>query len=202
MTTITVVKNKLQTVLFSEKMSKCHQAELEELQEAEMDAAHELERVLRFDVIDSIFYDWSSNYSHDPTAFLARKHYVTYKHYEIPYQSTISSFSDVNGMWTKIKLASNNFQYYPLQSKRTITLSDHQGNWLNVNAHYCNSLKHIREYARKWCGSDATMACLYNREKELTVVKCKGRINLMILFENLEPYTETDDAYYPLAIKG
>jgi len=181
-------------VLSSANMtSKCSKAELKELDEAEMDVAHELERILRFDVLDSIFYDWSVKCTHDPTAFLARKHYVTYKHDEIPYRSSISNFTDANGMWTKIKLASNNFQYYPLRNAQIVTLSDLNGNWLRVNTHYLNSLPRIAEYARKWCGNE-TIACLYNRERELTLVKCKGRINLMILFQNLEPYTEADNA--------
>jgi len=192
--TQTLIQHKFLKVLSSENMaSKCSKAELKELEEAEMYVAHELERILRFDVLDSIFYDWSAKCTHDPTAFLSQKHYLTYKHDEVPYRSSISNFTDANGMWTKIKLASNNFQYYPLRNAHIVTLSDLNGNWLRVNTHYLNSLPRITEYARKWCGNQTTIACLYNRERELTLVKCKGRINLMILFQNLEPYTEEDN---------
>ena len=171
------------------------QQELEELHEGEMDAAHEMEKVLRFDVLNSVFQEWSKQAKHNPKAYLGGKHFETYTHNGIPYSASTSSFTDKDGMWSKIKLASNNFEYYPVATGRTVTLADLNGQWLLTNQHYLNSLPSIIKYAGDWCGRDFEIVAFYNRPRRLTVVKCKGKVNLMILFEDREPFTETSEMY-------
>ena len=143
-TTITTRGNQnYPKVLSIENMAyKLPQRELKEMEEGEMDAAHELERVLKFDVLDSVFQDWSTQAVHNPMAFLAGKRFESYTHNAIPYRVSTSSFTDKDGMWSKIKLASNNFEYYPLAAGRTVTLADMNGHWLLMNEHYLNPLPH------------------------------------------------------------
>src|SRR5271165_4193860 len=193
---VTLTKPSFPKVPSSENMTnKLAKMELKEMQEGELDAAHELERVLKFDVLDSVFQDWSIQAMHDPKAILAGKRFETYTHDGIPYRSSTSSFSDKDGLWSKIKLASNNFEYYSLAAGRTATLADMNGPWLRMNDHYLQLLPHVHHYARNWCGNRFRMLALYNRARRLTLVKCKGAVNLVIVFEDREPYTETEDMY-------
>jgi len=194
--TLTFSKHCFPVVLSNENMAnKLAQMELKEMEEGEMDAAHELERVLKFDILDSVFQDWSTQAMHNPKGFLSGKLYETYTHDGIPYRSSTSSFTDKDGMWSKIKLASNNFEYYPLAVGRTATLGDMNGHWLLMNEHYLKLLPHVCHYAKIWCGRAFEIVAFYNRPRKLTVVKCKGTVNLMIVFEDREPYTETGDMY-------
>lgn len=188
-----VAKRTFPTLPSSEKMAKKFtRRDLRELEEGEMDAANELEDCLKFDELDNIFHDWKRQIDLDPTEDLPHKQFANYNHRQITYRSQMSNFIDDDGRWTKIRLSSNDFRYYPLRGT-TLSLDDLSGCWLLISQRYLGLLRHIQEYARRWCGNNFTMVVFYNRERELTMIKCRGTMNLLILFEHRLPYEETAD---------
>jgi hypothetical protein len=188
-------RENFQTVLSTENMAtKSGRKEYQEVLEAEMDATHEQERNLNFTMLDSVFREWCDQVTYNPRGTLSGKLHETYTHLSIPYRSSMSSFADEYGNWNKILLASNGFEYCHHPGK-SVTLGDLKGHWVLMSEYYLSRLPSVIHYAKTWCGKEVKFVAFYNKIKNITVVKCKGVINLMIVFENREPYTETGDMY-------